>query len=223
MQLFWDMLLMAVWYILIEQQFLHNQSNDEIDTSSVDIEHLSIFLILHINDVQIRPISPSAGYDTMWPLQNSFDNDNILSSPIKGGFSSNNNSLKSSVSPKSPRSPSSSNRPTSPKRSHLTSPRHFKSQSYYMQFIRQKMPLILQSIAIDESNETSSPLDNSYENNNANVDCMMINKKSFDCLNIILGGGFSKENQIGYLSLLHPLWQQSSMYLIYSIYLILII
>jgi hypothetical protein len=213
MQLFWDMLLMAVWYIIIEQQ-LPNQSNDEIDTSSVGIEHLSIFLILHINDVQVRPNSPSAAYDTMWPLQNSVDNDVLPSSPIKGGLSPN--SLKPSVSPKSPRSPSSSSRPTSPKRSHLTSPRHSKLSSYYMQFIRQKIPLILQSIAIDESNESSSPLDNSYEITNSNTDCMMINKKSVDCLNIILCGGLTKENQISNISLLHPLWQQSSMNLIYS-------
>lgn len=154
LQLFWEMLLLALSY-----------SREEINVnyaeSGVRLAHLAIFLVLHTSDLQSRSNLPGSNYDTVWP-----DADAVLS-PLSAPISSPskihglNIRMLPSSGPPSPKSPVSSPRgsghshtvtmPTSPKRMSSMSPRQCKSASHYLCAIRQKLPIILRAITIDAS------------------------------------------------------------------------
>jgi hypothetical protein len=152
LQLFWEMLLLALSYTKEEK-------TRNFDDSGVDLAFLAIFLVLHTSDLQFRSNLPGSSYDTVWP-----DADTVLSAPsapISSPSKIHGLSIRMlpSSGPPSPKSPVGSPRsgghtvlmPTSPKRMSSMSPRQCKSASHYLYAIRQKLPIILRAITIDDS------------------------------------------------------------------------
>ena len=152
LQLFWEMLLLALSYS--KEERLRNY-----DDTGVDLAYLAIFLVLHTSDLQFRTNLPGSNYDTVWP-----EPDVVLSPPTAqisspSKMHSVNIRVMLSSGPPSPKSPVGSPRngghsallPTSPKRMSASSPRQGKSASHYLYAIRQKLPIILRAITIDDS------------------------------------------------------------------------
>ena len=154
LQLFWEMLLLALSYTKEEKQ-------RNYDETGVDLACLAIFLVLHTSDLQSRTASPGNHYDTVWP-----DADAVLSppsAPLNSPSKIHGLSIRMlpSSGPPSPKSPVGSPRnnshghsvllPTSPKRLSAMSPRQCKTASHYLYAIRQKLPIILRAITIDDS------------------------------------------------------------------------
>ena len=151
LQLFWEMLLLALSY--------SKEQKRSYDDTGVDLAFLAIFLVLHTSDLQFRTNLPGSNYDTVWP-----EPDVVLSPPSAQISSPSkmhgaNIRVMLSSGPPSPKSPVSSPRngghsvllPTSPKRMSASSPRQGKSASHYLYGIRQKLPIILRAITIDDS------------------------------------------------------------------------
>lgn len=153
LQLFWEMLLMALSY-----------SKDDVTInyaeSGVRLAYLAIFLVLHTSDLQARSNLPGSNYDTVWPDTEAVMSPSLapISSPSK--IHGLNIRLLPSSGPPSPKSPVSSPKsghthsvsmPTSPKRMNSMSPRQCKPASHYLYAIRQKLPIILRAITIDAS------------------------------------------------------------------------
>lgn len=66
LQLFWDMLLLALSYTNDEYQRLPHLGGGEV---TVDLPSLAIFLALHATDVPSSKISPASHYDAVWPSE----------------------------------------------------------------------------------------------------------------------------------------------------------
>lgn len=110
----------------------------------------------------------------------------------------------SNASPKSPRSPSSGSRPTSPSRmSHLNSPLHSRSCSYYLQLVKHKLPFILHALASVTGliSQISSPSD--YHTKGSGSD-FLLSKRTLDCLGFVLCGGNTKLTTSSDISMLYP-------------------
>lgn len=155
LKLFWEMLLLALSYSEETET-----ENDYDNMGGVDLSFLAVFLVLHTSDLPCRSNSPGSHYDTGWP-----DPDTTLLSPPSLPLSSPSKihnlatKFQPNLAPPSPKSPTSSPRssnspllPTSPKRANIMSPRQSKSASHYLYSVRQKLPLILRAITIDDSN-----------------------------------------------------------------------
>ena len=152
LQVFWEMLLLAL--SCTKDDRVHSY-----DETGVDLAYLAIFLVLHTNDLQSRSSLPGSSYDTVWP-----DADSVLSPPSAPISSPSkihglNIRMLPISGPPSPKSPVGSPRsggntilmPTSPKRMSSMSPRQCKSASHYLYTIRQKLPIILRAVTIDDS------------------------------------------------------------------------
>ena len=187
LQLFWDMLLLALSYTNEEYQKVTHLGGGDL---SVDLPSLAIFLVLHANDASSSKASPASNYDTVWPSEvdviSSSPPQVIISSvlsPSKTLSSGGNSGLTNArmaqgAPPSSPKSPVASPRgsshshthahatthpstqhghnpkPTSSspnKRVSLISPRQTKSGAHYLCTLRQKLPIILRAITIDDS------------------------------------------------------------------------
>jgi hypothetical protein len=204
----------------------------------IDYECLVIFLIMHTSEHHSRPASPSAVYDTMWPLQQSVPSSSSSSSsssslslsPVSqfygygaaGGasgrgavdspsdFASTDRSRKFAPinAPKSPTSPKSGGRPLSPKRSHVSSPKSYKSSLQYVHMIRQRLPLILSALATEASHmdedllglelgHAESPfMSSGREPGRLTASEFLISRKAIDCLGLILGGGATRDDEV---------------------------
>ena len=181
-QLFWEMLIMALWYT-------DENSQNIVYDIPVDSSSLAVFLAMHATDMTTRPSSPAAAYNTVWPANADMDPMMVSSqsplSPLKGSGSANSSGLSVRVppsvgspaglsmmpsvdvrSPKSPRSPKSMSMTTismsPPSRSAMSlhSPRHGKSASVgqSIHLLKQKLPLFLRSIAVATEDEATLPL-----------------------------------------------------------------
>jgi hypothetical protein len=183
-QLFWEMLIMALWYT-------DENSQNAVYDIPVDSSTLAVFLALHATDMTTRPSSPAAAYNTVWPANADMDPMVVSSqsplSPLKGSGSTNSSGLSVRVppsvgspasgsstmmqsvdvrSPKSPRSPKSMSMATissmsPPSRSAMSlhSPRHGKNASVgqSIHLLKQKLPLFLRSIAVATEDEATLP------------------------------------------------------------------
>eukprot|EP01041_Mallomonas_annulata_P003248 gene3248-6428_t len=200
-RLFWEMLHIVTW----------SQSNERWTrhTDIVLVEHLALFLVLHIHDTVGRPSSPTAAYDTIWPT-----NDHEVMSPHSPTSPTRIQPRKvnNSGSPKSPRNSSSSISsqllPASPKRSQLLNSKQYKSASQILNSIRQKIPLLLRAVATDDcmlgveglrladagGDSYSSADSHSHSTNGGGVGGggdFLLSKRSLNALSLVLGGSVS--------------------------------
>ena len=172
LQLFWDMSILALAYSKTE-------CTNQLEEISVDFSSLAIFLVLHIGDLPTKSTIPVTTYDAVWPSEIEGTNSPpSLSSPIKAPSPISLGLRISSSTPPSPRSPVHSPRAhpmsgassvhsprtplgsSSPKRSSLMSPRASRSASHYLYLIRQKLPIILRALTLDESSSIETARDN---------------------------------------------------------------
>ena len=206
------MMILAAWYTQQDDHPYSSWERDQIDIT-VDLNFLGIFLVLHLEDT-VKIGSPAAAYDTFWPAAY-MDETGTVASPKSGGHSSHGihvkipTTLPLSGSPKSPRSPkSSSPRPTSPKRTHLTSPRQSRTSAQHLHSLRQKLPLILKIICLDDS---AIPHDDSFVEPGSDDGFQlsgalefMVSRKALDSLSLIIAGGTTKDKEVKLMLLLLP-------------------
>ena len=142
--------------------------------NGVDVNHLSIFLALHVDDAPPVLSSPRNTYDTVWPSSTLIDRDDNINVNIPAGIispshksNSNRNLLSPSRHPPtaspihSPRSPKASNMninlasassPISPKRvvTTITTTPQTRSAAQHLFSLKQKLPFLLKVISTDE-------------------------------------------------------------------------
>lgn len=169
--LFWDMLSLGTYYL--SRELALQCSREEV---SMDLEHVAIFLILHINEAPVVPgkgASSSIQYDSIWPsvpagvdpveeeiMSTSGPGSPKPTSPINSPKKSDAPRKKGFGSPGSPRhsptaaghvsnSPLSS--PKSPRKSHASSTPNTApvSSPQYLLSVRQKIPIILKALCGD--------------------------------------------------------------------------
>mmetsp|Transcript_23361 Transcript_23361/g.23555 ORF Transcript_23361/g.23555 Transcript_23361/m.23555 type:complete len:316 (+) Transcript_23361:38-985(+) len=208
-RLFWEMLHIATWS--------QSQENWKRHADSLLVEHVAIFLVLHIQEAVGRSNSPSAAYESVWPSnEHELTSPPSPTSPIR-----NNRKLPSSGSPKSPRSMSSS--VPSPKRSTLLTShsRQQRSTTQILYSIRQKIPLLLRAVSIDDcglnvenlhladSPSISSSISASADSSSVSPSLIHtsgefpVTSRGFNALSLVLGGGYEREREITPLSSLY--------------------
>lgn len=208
---FWDMMSLAVWYTRKDDEVFPSFGRGQED-ASIDLNFLAIFLVLHMDDATAKNSSPAAAYDTFWPaayMDESGPGGGSLSSPKSAGHGLHVK-LPTTIplvgSPKSPRSPKSA-KPTSPKRTHLTSPRQSRTSAQHLHSLRQKLPLILKAISLEDFGGVDG--DESFsEGLGADEDSFRlssaldfeVSKAAFDSLRLIIAGGLSRETEVRWLN-----------------------
>lgn len=211
---------------------------------SLDLEYVAIFLVLHLydstailatgNSVSSKAaVSPTVAYEDVWPAAQSpasptEDPSSPLSSPSKESARQHRKFSAMSGSPLSPRSPKANQSPAN-KRT-ISSPsavatgaRTPRSHAQYLHSVRQKIPLILRSLSIDQQDEstmtdltlsidTPGNIRNGggdgsggvqYSSMNHSVD-FAISRKTVDALGLIVCGGYSRDQAVTSLSSLFP-------------------
>lgn len=225
--LFWDTLSFATCYLYRDTTLLGSR-----EESSIDLEHLAIFLILHISDNTTLPHtskSPQKGYDTMWPaLAVNEDESTAQPEPV-----SPQNSPKKehpsmaqlpARSPRSPKvtspvagnahSPSISSGSPSNKRAHSNAARMQRSTAQYLHSVKQKLPVILRALSTDSDDpkeELSLSMDAGEDDSMENLLTsrnpeFRVTQKTLDALGLVICGGYSRDQSISRLSALHPMW-----------------
>lgn len=192
------MLVTAICYVRNTEPLTTDVEN------SIKMEYVAIFLAMHISEPKIRtsPHSLQSQYtETMWPSpaaveSESFSNSNpthSLSSPSK------------LVSPKSPRSPK---KLTSPQRKIVQNSGRTTVQ--YLHLVGKNLPIILSALSHDDCFiEELSTNENSYEffspdsESDATVKKLSlkvqdfgVSRRTIDSLGLIIGGGFSREEEV---------------------------
>lgn len=194
------MLTLATFYVNREAFGL------ERDEQLIDLEYVAIFLVMHTADTLSKPASPSISYETIWPTLGQ-DSDNSPQSPIaplsppnlKDGGRGQRKGFSMSGSPLSPRSPKNS--PKSP-RSQVSNSRQPRSTAQYLHIVRQKIPIILKSLAIDDMSSVDA-LDVPILSKSASFDReslqsteFSVSKKTVDSLGLIISGGLSRDQHV---------------------------
>lgn len=208
---------------------------------SLDLEYVAIFLVLHLHDsttvltnnIQSKTaVSPTVAYEDVWPAQQSpgsptEESGSPLSSPTKESARQHRMFAAMAGSPLSPRSPkanqSPANKRTMSSPSAATGARTPRSHAQYLHSVRQKIPLILRSLSIDQQDEstmtdltlsidTPGNIRNGggegsggmqYSSMNHSVD-FAITRKTVDALGLIVCGGYSRDQAVNSLSTLFP-------------------
>jgi len=194
-KLFWDMLTMAIIYI---DRSLINEMNFE----SVEVEYLAIYLVIHISEPLIRHTSNNYAYDTIWPSPN-VDIDQISPmSPVKR--------LHGNSPPSSPLSPQAVKRSSS-----YSSPKFSRSVSQHLHVLKQKLPVLLYVLSMNDQqlDALSIPSEDntSEEGSKKNLTSdWWISNHTLNNLKLILAGGYTQDNEVLNLSLLHPILSKQS-------------
>lgn len=198
--LFWDLLLLALIYLNPE-----NAVSNKKDDVSVDLECLTIFLVLHIIDqTQQKPSTP-ANYDSVWPTAGDgelYPTSPVASSPaspVKEGSRAARASASSPLSPRSPRHTATIAQPASPKRNaNVSNPRTPRSSTQYLHSVRQKVPIILQILSSQFGSGGYDEISDQSE--------FLVCKRSVDALGLIVCGGYSRDQTVTPLSGLYSAW-----------------
>ncbi len=185
------------------------------DDAKVDLECLTIFLVLHIIDQnQQKPITP-ANYDSVWPIPSDgelYPTSPVASSPaspVKEGSRATRSSAGSPLSPRSPRHTTAVAQPASPKRNvNVSSPRTPRSSTQYLHSVRQKVPIILQILSSQFGSGSFDEISDQSE--------FLVCKRSVDALGLIVCGGYSRDQTVAPLSGLYPAWSSGDDYSSYK-------
>ncbi len=200
--LFWEILILAIYYLNPE---IENGRREDI---SVDLECIAIFLALHIvesnsstNRHNSMTAATAASFDSIWPLNQ--EGEVYPSSPVASPVSSPvresnrvHRNQSPGTSPMSPRSPRSSPQPNSPKRG-TTTARTPRGSTHYLHSVQQKIPLILKSLCglPDSHFDSSNGFGDVFGELNPNC---QISRRVVDFLGLIICGGYSRDNTVGF-------------------------
>lgn len=198
--LFWEILILAIYYL--NPELVENSRREDI---SIDVECVSIFLILHIVDNNSNhrhntmTAAAAASFDSIWPLNQEGEvyPSSPVASPVSSPVRESNRAHRIQSpgnSPMSPRSPRSSPQPSSPKRANSTA-RTPRGSTHYLHSVQQKIPLILKALcALPDPNadENGGFGESSIE---LSPNCQ-INRRVVDFLGLIMCGGHSRDNAV---------------------------
>ncbi|KAJ1423387.1 tubulin binding cofactor C-domain-containing protein [Ochromonadaceae sp. CCMP2298] len=208
--LFWDMVSLSTFYMSRESALLVKRED-----TSLDLEFVAIFLFLHLHDgpaLSLSQKSPTVAYEDSWP--NALPGaptpeDDVPTSPISPKNSAKSKPFNSPISPRSPRNLSPRNRSGSP----TSGARAPKSSAQYLHAVRDKIPLILRSLSIEQQEE-STMTDLTLSIDTSRIDDMgalatdfAIAKKTVDALGLIVCGGHSRDQNVSNLSSLFSAFQ----------------
>jgi len=238
--LFWDMVSLSTYYLSRDSSLTVKRQD-----VSLDLEYVAIFLVLHLHEPTASPqagshtphgktpVSPTVAYEDVWPTApapgspTEIDGDSP-SSPSKDPNRQRKMSPMagmSGVTPMSPRSPKANHSPSHKRGAQATSSgaKTPRSNAQFLHSVRQKIPLILRSLSIDQQDEGTMTdltlsIDNPgnprnggadssggtlYSSMNHTVD-FAISKKTVDALGLIVCGGYSRDQAVPSLSSLFP-------------------
>jgi hypothetical protein len=216
--LFWDMLILAVYYLNPEK--ITSLKRDEI---LVDVEYLAVFLILHIpepSNSSWKANTVTSSFDSVWPLNDVgevYPTSPISSplSPVKDASARSSlfkSPLGSPISPRSPRNvsiaasaivPGSSQQQSSslsPKRSIGSGAKTPRGSTQHLHSVRQKIPLILS--ALNPNLNESHSYDMNDDDFSSSIEAYSVSRKVVDAFGMMLAGGHSREQTVS--SLLCP-------------------
>jgi hypothetical protein len=217
-QLFWEMLCSAVYYLNRDSQLYSDREN-----FCVDLEFVAIFLVLHTSDTQPSKsaVASSVGYDTAWPNPLLQSDEPLPLSPMSSPTKSRK--FPNVGSPQSPRSPKQSPKPASPssnrggssptggagnsKRSFFNNSRTPRSTAQYLHSVRQKIPVILRALCadLDSQFDTLQPATpHTPERGDSDSEKTVLPKlvdfavarKTIDALGLIVCGGHSRDEHV---------------------------
>jgi len=215
-QLFWDMASLSTYYMHTEASC---QSRSE---GNLDLQYLAIFIILHLIDESgMKPMSPtqqtSVVYEDTWPTTSADEERELMTgsgsmgSPKRDNVSSRSRAKQTSMSPGSPKAGHTS----SPAVAHDSAlppgvnAHSFKSSAQYLHSVKQKIPLILRALCIEQQEEldaTMTDLTLSIEasfypdGGSFHLPFMrtefFVNKRAVDALGLIICGGLSRDQSV---------------------------
>lgn len=240
------MVSLSTYYISRDSSLTVNREN-----ISLDLEYVAIFLVLHLydNTNQVStphahtpqsktPVSPTVAYEDVWPTAaptSPTDNGEPGSphqSPSKDSSRAHRKmspmaSGQHNPTPISPRSPKANQSPANKRLTPAVSAaaKTPRSNAQYLHSVRQKIPLILRSLSIDQQDESTltditlsidtpgNPRNSGgegsggtlYSSMNHSVD-FAIAKKTVDALGLIICGGYSRDQAVANLSSLFPVF-----------------
>lgn len=210
---------------------------------SLDLEYVAIFLVLHLHDGTTpsggssaahhhskTPNSPTVAYEDVWPTAPTSPTDPDVSSPSNSPTKDSERQQRKmspmSGTPMSPRSPKANSSPAHKRAQAATmasGSRTPRSHAQYLHSVRQKIPLILRSLSMDQQDEstltdlttsidTPGNIRNNGSEGGAGVQYSSINptvdfaiaKKTVDALGLIVCGGYSRDQAVPHLSSLFP-------------------
>lgn len=201
--LFWEMLILAVYYLNPESVPLSRRED-----TVIDIECVTIFLVLHIPENQLHKGGAASGatstFDSIWPLNS--EGEVYPSSPVASPSSSpvreSNRAVRaqspvhSPISPRSPRSsPQQPQQPGSPKRS-LNGGRTPRGSTQYLHLVRVKIPLVLRALFPEDRCDDNFLSSNLNEDSNEINSDIRITKRMADAFGLVVCGGHSRDNYV---------------------------
>jgi hypothetical protein len=245
--LFWDMVSLSTHYVSRDSPLAASRQN-----GSLDFEHVAIFLVLHLYEntpstpsqahtphtkTPGSPHTPTAAYEDVWPSAAPAMSADMAEpgSPQTSPNRDSDRALRKTTSgtstggggpvPVSPRSPKASQSPANKRMTPAVpaSAKTPRSNAQYLHSVRQKIPMILRSLSIDQQDESTLmdltlSVDNPgnprngggegsggtlYSSMNFSVD-FQISRKTVDALGLIVCGGYSRDQAVSHLSSLFP-------------------
>lgn len=187
---------------------------------SLDLQYLAIFIILHLNE-ESKSLSPtqlsSVVYEDTWPTNNSSEEERDL----MAGVGSMGSPKRDSASSRS-RSRQMPTSPGSPKAGHALSlvdsstsalppgvnAHSFKSSAQYLHSVKQKIPLILRALCIEQQEGLDDTMTDlaMYADGGGGLyhhlppfvrtEEFFVNKRAVDALGLIICGGLSRDQSV---------------------------
>lgn len=211
--LFWDMLLIAVFYL--KPDMVESVNREEV---ALDIECFAIFLVLHMAEHHAKSTGVLSGpnFDSVWPLN--ADGEVYPSSPVHSPNSPNKDQAQSRVhraaspigsprdiimSPRSSRDTMASSKASSPgRKSGASSPRTPRLNTHHLLSVRQKIPTILrvlnweEDITAADNNALMAADDPSKLESLSQSLRFNIERRIADFVGMILCGGLSRDQNV---------------------------
>lgn len=183
---------------------------------SLDLQYLVIFIILHLNEESgTKPLSPtqlsSVVYEDTWPTNSAEDERDLMAGSSSMGSPKRDNASSRSRAKQMPSSPGS------PKAAHGSSlvdstlstlppgvnAHSFKSSAQYLHSVKQKIPLILRALCIEQQeglDDTMTDLTMYADGGGFHLPFIrtefFVNKRAVDALGLIICGGLSRDQSV---------------------------
>lgn len=176
---------------------------------SLDLQYLAIFIILHLNEESgMKSLSPtqlsSVVYEDTWPAEEERDmmaGGGSMGSPKRDNASSRSRAKQMPSSPGSPKAPSLVDSSTSALPPGVNA-HSFKSSAQYLHSVKQKIPLILRALCIEQQeglDDTMTDL-TMYPDGGFHLPFIrtefFVNKRAVDALGLIICGGLSRDQSV---------------------------
>jgi hypothetical protein len=194
-QLFWDMASLSTYYMHKETSYSQGRTE-----GSLDLQYLVIFIILHLNEESAPSPTQlsSVVYEDTWPTNSAEEERDLMAGSSSMGSPKRDNASSRSRAKQMPSSSLvDSTTSTLPPGVNAHS---FKSSAQYLHSVKQKIPLILRALCIEQQeglDDTMTDLTMYADGGGLHLPFIrtefFVSKRAMDALGLIICGGLSRD------------------------------